>query len=123
MAKFSYSEWGNKLYSGKKSYRIVQTSARWFAITALVVIASAVLLFARGLNLGIDFTGGTQFMIPEVTEVSPEPAIEVIAEIAPEQDPRVTILGDSDIRIQLGDIDPDVQIAMGAALAEAYGVD
>lgn len=123
MAKFSYADWGNRLYNGEKSYRIVQTSTRWFIITGIFLVASIVLLFARGINPGIDFTGGTQFMIPEVSEVSPDPAIEVIGQLAPEQEPRVTILGGSDIRIQLGEIDPELQLEMGAALAEAYDVD
>ena len=123
MAKFSYADWGNRLYNGEKSYRVVQTSTRWFIITGIFLIAAIVLLFARGFNLGIDFTGGTQYVIPAVSEVSSEPALEVIGDLAPEQEPRVTILGGSDIRIQLGDIDADLQIEMGDALADAYGVD
>jgi preprotein translocase subunit SecF len=31
---------------------------RWYAISAALVAASIVLLLVRGLNLGIDFTGG-----------------------------------------------------------------
>lgn len=123
MAKFSYADWGNRLYSGEKSFRIVQTAKYWFVITGLVVLASVVLLLVRGLNLGIDFTGGTQFMIPEVNEVSAEPGIEVVEELAPEQEVRATILGGSDVRIQLGTIEPDLQIEMSQALGEAYGVD
>lgn len=122
MAKFSYADWGNRLYNGEKSYRIVQTSTRWFIITGVFLVASVVLLLVRGINPGIDFTGGTQFMIPEVSEVSADPGIEVVAELAPDQEPRVTILGGSDVRIQMGAIDPDLQIEMGTALAEAYDV-
>ena len=123
MAKFSYADWGNRLYNGEKSYRIVQTSMRWFVITGIVLLASVVLLVARGLNLGIDFTGGTQFMVPQVAQAVAEPANEVVGELAPEQEPRVTIVGGSDVRIQLGELEDAQQIEMGDALAEAYDVD
>ena len=123
MAKFSYADWGNRLYNGEKSYRIVQTSTRWFIITGIFLVASIVFLLVRGINPGIDFTGGTQFMIPQVSEATAEPSIEVIGELAPEQEPRVTILGGTDVRVQMGEVTPDQQIELGEALAQAYGVD
>ncbi len=123
MSKFNYGKWGNALYTGEKSYAIIHKMVRWFVITGVLVIASLVLLLVRGINPGIDFTGGTQYMIPDVTEISADPAIATIAEFAPEQDPRVTILGGDDIRIQMGDIDADLQIELGEALAAAYEVD
>jgi SecD/SecF fusion protein len=44
----------------------------WFALSGVVVLVSAVALGARGLNLGIDFEGGTQikFNTPQPTQLS-----------------------------------------------------
>jgi SecD/SecF fusion protein len=44
----------------------------WFAISGVVILASAVSLGARGLNLGIDFRGGTQieFTTPKSTSLA-----------------------------------------------------
>lgn len=122
MKFFNYGKWGNSLYTGEKSYRIVPKMMLWFTITGVVVVASLVLLLTRGINLGIDFTGGTQYIAPDVSEVSADPATKVIADLAPEQEPRVTILGGSDVRVQMGDIDPALQIEIGEALAQAYEI-
>ncbi len=42
---------------------ISPTSKRkyFFGVTAVLIVASIILLFVKGLNLGIDFTGGTTF--------------------------------------------------------------
>jgi SecD/SecF fusion protein len=45
----------------------------WFAISGVVILVSAVALATRGLNLGIDFEGGTQitFKTPQPTQLAP----------------------------------------------------
>lgn len=40
------------------SFRFMPLRKRWYAISAVLVLASVLLLAFRGLNLGIDFTGG-----------------------------------------------------------------
>ena len=39
------------------------------ALSALLMVASIVLLFAPGLNLGVDFLGGTQVTVPKVDDL------------------------------------------------------
>lgn len=40
------------------TYPFMHTRRRWYAVSSVAIIASIVLLFWHGLNLGIDFTGG-----------------------------------------------------------------
>jgi len=120
--KGSLATWGNRLHSGEKTYPIVAQRKRWFAISALLMVISAALLIGLKINLGIDFTGGSQYVIANVEDVSTAPAEDAVAQVAPGEQPRVTVLGDNDIRVQLGFLEPDQQIELTEALAEAYGV-
>lgn len=60
--------------------KIAQNYKIWFAISAAVIIIGLVMGFTSGLNLGIDFTGGTlmqfdvakQFTVDEMTEALKE---------------------------------------------------
>ncbi|WP_084101353.1 protein translocase subunit SecF [Demequina sp. NBRC 110051] len=119
----SLATWGNKLHSGEKTYPIVGQRKRWFIVSGVLMALSIGLLLIKGLTLGLDFTGGTQYIVPDVEEVSAAPAEEAVAEIDPTQEPRVSILGDNDIRVQLGDLSDEDQQALTTALADAYDVD
>lgn len=116
------AQWGNKLHSGEKTYPIVAQRKRWFIISAVLMLVSIGILVGKGLNLGIDFTGGTQYVVPNVENVTPDPARDAVAEVAPEEEPRITVLGEDDIRVQLGDISDAQQQELTTALAEAYDV-
>jgi preprotein translocase subunit SecF len=59
MGKFS--RLGNDLYTGRKSYNFVDRKALWYAISGVLVLGAILLVVFKGLNLGIEFTGGTQF--------------------------------------------------------------
>jgi len=122
MAGGRLSQWGNALYSGEKTYTIVQDRKKWLTLsTALVLLSVAVLVF-KGLNPGIDFRGGTEYTISGVTTLDTQIAFDVIAEEVPGDTPRVTTVGSNSIRIQLGAIDQDEVLRVAAALATAYGV-
>jgi preprotein translocase subunit SecF len=42
------------------AFPFMHTRRRWYGVSAAAIVASIVLLFTRGLNLGIDFTGGVE---------------------------------------------------------------
>jgi preprotein translocase subunit SecF len=54
----------SRLYHGETRANIVGRWKHWFALSAIVIIIGAVALSQRGLNLGIDFTGGTVWKVP-----------------------------------------------------------
>jgi preprotein translocase subunit SecF len=56
---------GHNLYTGKVSYDFVGKWRRWLALSGVVVIISLVGLGVRGLNLSLEFKGGSQFTFPD----------------------------------------------------------
>ncbi len=47
-----------EFFKKKTSIDFMGKRSRWYAISAILIVASLALLLFRGLNLGIDFTGG-----------------------------------------------------------------
>ena len=47
-----------EFFSHQTSYPFMATRKVWYALSAVLIVVSAVSFFTRGLNLGIDFTGG-----------------------------------------------------------------
>ena len=56
--------YGQKLYSGELSYNIVGNRRRWYAISGAIFLIAVISLLTRGLNYGIEFTGGAEFRVP-----------------------------------------------------------
>ncbi len=53
-----------RLYHGETNLQIVPRWKLWFAISGVLIAIGIVSLATQGLNLGIDFTGGTVWQIP-----------------------------------------------------------
>ena len=51
-AKLSF---GDRLYRGEKSFNFIGNRRRWYALSALLIITSALSLGVQGLHLGIEF--------------------------------------------------------------------
>lgn len=120
--KLNLAQWGNRLHSGETVYPIVPQRRRWFTVSAALIAASIILLLVRGLNPGIDFTGGTEFRVTDTPNPDPAIAAQMIEESAAEQTPRISVLGDNDVRIQIGVVETETAREITAALADAYEV-
>ena len=63
-----------RLYHGETRADLVGRWKTWFALSGVVILIGVVALLTRGLNLGIDFTGGTVWELragdAEVAEVT-----------------------------------------------------
>ena len=118
----NFAQWGNDLYTGRRSYDIVGRRRLWFSISGVLVLISAVLLFTPGLHAGIEFRGGSQFTVSNVSTTDQQPAIDAVTDIAPEEVPRVTNVGSSSLRIQTAELTNDQVSQVRASLEEAYGV-
>jgi preprotein translocase subunit SecF len=53
----------HRLYHGETSFDFMGRKKIWFAISALIIAAGVVSLLTQGLNLGIDFKGGTSWTV------------------------------------------------------------
>jgi preprotein translocase subunit SecF len=63
-----------EFFSHTTSFPFMATRRVWYALSLLLVIGSIVLLFTRGLNLGIDFTGGVSVQ----ATFSQPPSVEAV---------------------------------------------
>ncbi|MFH1429383.1 MAG: protein translocase subunit SecF [Candidatus Margulisiibacteriota bacterium] len=54
----------------QKVYKIVEKSGLWYAMSGIIVVAGILAIIFSGLNVGIDFTGGTNLMIKSDKTVS-----------------------------------------------------
>lgn len=62
MSKFS--QLTNNLYRGDVSYNIVGNQKRWYIVSAVLLLICIGSLIFRGLNFGVEFTGGTVVTLP-----------------------------------------------------------
>jgi preprotein translocase subunit SecF len=62
-----FAQWGNDLYTGRRSYAIVARRRRYFVAAIVAVVLSLAIIGVRmaggGLNLGIEFRGGSEFTV------------------------------------------------------------
>ncbi|MET1052694.1 MAG: protein translocase subunit SecF [Mycetocola sp.] len=114
---------GNDLYTGKRSFDFVGKRNIWYFIIGLLVLLSIAIPIAKGgFNFGIEFRGGSQFVVTSVEDASQEPAIDAVASVVPDAVARVTTVGDSGVRVQTDQLTQEENREVAAALAEAYSV-
>jgi len=107
--------------------RIVVNARRWFAVSAVLVAVAVAALAGRGLELSLDFVGGSSFRVEGIaasvtpdllrTTVEDAGAVEAVAQVSGEGEERAAI-----VRTESLDPDGAVAAAVRAALIEATGV-
>ena len=76
-----FAQWGNDLYTGRRSYDIVGRRKIWFTISTVLVVLSAIFLIKPGLNPGIEFRGGSEFVVSGVSDTGQQLAIDTVTAI------------------------------------------
>lgn len=119
-----FSELGNDLFSGKKSYPIVHRRRFWYVVSGVLIALSLVGLLGQGLNFGIEFRGGTELRVSQVQDLdSYEPrATTVMREVADAGAVGVTRIGDSTVRVQTGELTNEQAESARLSLAEEFDV-
>jgi len=118
-----FSQLGNDLYSGKKSLNIVGRRKLWYSISAVLILICIIGPILRGgFNFGIEFTGGSEFIVSDVTVQTETIATEAVQSVDPTLVPKVTQLGESSMRVQTEQITDIETREVRVALAEGYGV-
>jgi preprotein translocase subunit SecF len=119
----SFADFGNELYSGKRSFDIVGRRRRWFMISIALLLLSITLLLVRGINPGIEFRGGSEFTVSGTSTTDQQPAHDALAEVAPGQEARVSSVGNTGVRVQTDELTGEQTSELRTLLAEAYEVD
>ncbi|MFC5382464.1 protein translocase subunit SecF [Aquipuribacter nitratireducens] len=119
-----FDRWGNDLYTGARSYGIVRNRRRWYVLTGVLVALAVAALLLRGLNLGIDFTGGSEFRVSAVPgEVSTLAAEDAVTGVVGDTQVQTTIIDGDNVRVRTGELSTADTEAVAEALAETYGVE
>jgi preprotein translocase subunit SecF len=118
-----FADFGNALHSGRTSYPFVARAKLWLAVAAaLVVLSLLVPVVKGGFNLGIDFTGGSEFTVSSVTDPDVATGREAVGASSDAAEVEVTNIAPETIRVQTEQLDDDETLAVKDALVEAYGV-
>ena len=117
-----FAQWGNDLYTGKRSYDIVGRRRWWFTVSGVLVLAAIVLLFATGLNPGIEFRGGSEFVVTGAANRDQQKAVDVVAAIDSQEVALVTNMGTDSLRVQTRQLANTEVEQVREGLAKAYGV-
>ncbi len=110
-----------RLYSGRVSYNFVGRRKMWYAISGIILAITLGSLVFRGLNLGIEFRGGSEFQVASA-QCSVQQAQDTTNSIVDGQ-AVVTQLGDGTLRIQTQEVPPAVSDQVTQALGPVCGVE
>ena len=116
----------HRLYTGAISYDFVGKRNRWYLISGIVILISIAALGFRGINWGIEFTGGADFQAPvKVTATTIDDVRTAVAALnIAGDDLSVTTIGDNTVRVQTQTITTEAEVtAVKAAIATAIGVE
>lgn len=117
------TQFGNDLYTGKKSVSFVGKRRLWYSIAIVLMAISVIIpLAGGGFNFGIEFRGGSQFQITGASTVEQQPAIDAVQEVVPGEVTRVTTVGSAGVRVQTDQLTDAETREVAASLADAYGV-
>jgi preprotein translocase subunit SecF len=125
-----FGDFGNDLYTGKRSIDFVGKRRIWFAIAILLVVAAlAVPLIKGGGNIGegfkfgIEFRGGSQFQISGANSLDTNLGTQAVHSVVPTAIVDITTVGSDGVQVQTNQLTNPQTIDVTAALADAYGVD
>lgn len=124
MSANRFATFGNDLYTGKRSIDFVGRLRRWLTISAVLFVIVTAGLAIRGLNLGIEFTGGSDFRVAGVSDTSGyvDKARGVVSEVGGVSDANVTLIGGDTVRVETQRFEDRRAQDVSAALAKTFGV-
>ena len=112
------------LYHERTHFQFIERSWRWALLSGTLILISVVAFTISGLNLGIDFEGGTQWQFTVNTATGNASVTDVRNAIDPLGlgDAKVLIVGSDSVRVQSKDLSTAQQAKVTAALAKYAGI-
>lgn len=114
----------HRLYTGQASVEFIKKQRIWYIFSGILIGIAVLAILLRGLVLGIEFVGGTDFQAPmEVTSTTVDEVRTAVEGFEVDDlEGQVFALGDSAIRIQVRSLSPEETTSVRAAIAEVAGV-
>ena len=119
-----FARFGNDLHSGKRSYPFIGKRKLWLMIAAALMAVSVILpLVGNGFNLGIDFRGGSEFVVSKASHTESSTGEKIVKENVPDaSDVHVTHIAPGTVRAQMSKLSDEETLKVKKALQDAYGV-
>ena len=119
MSKFSGL--GGRLYRGETSVEFIAKRRRWYGVSILVILLSIGALAVQGLQLGIEFKGGSSFTVT-TNSPSVEKARSAVESAGVSGELIVQVVGNDKVRVQTGSLETQANNAVQDALAATFSV-
>jgi preprotein translocase subunit SecF len=121
------SRLGNSLYTGERSIDFVGRRWLWYAISLGIVVIAILGLTTKGLNYGIEFTGGTQYKVTIAEGATQQQADDIREAIGglgiPNADaPVVSTSGQNSILIQVEELTNAESVKVNRTIQDTLGV-
>lgn len=114
-----------RLSHGENVFDLLSRRRRWYLISAVVLTICIVGLLVRGLNLSIEFRGGSDFRVPHAvtaTTVADAQAVVTRTGLPELTDVTVTTIGANTVNVQTRSLTSDEVTKVRGALASWAGV-
>ncbi|MFN8035958.1 MAG: protein translocase subunit SecF [Acidimicrobiia bacterium] len=109
------------LFHERTNFQFIEHSRRWAILSGTMILIGLVgFLLNGGLNLGIDFEGGTSWQFTVAHRSPSSGAVRDVAKAAGVNDPKVLIVGGNTVRVQSKIVGAKNQNQVTEALAK-YG--
>lgn len=119
-----HQSFAHRLYTGDFQFNFVKHRTKWYVVSAIIILISFLALGVRGLNLGIEFEGGSVFQAPvEVTASTVDDFARAANQSGvPELGIQVNTVGDTTVRIQTRSLDTQEVVQVREAIAAEAGI-
>ncbi|MGH1550927.1 protein translocase subunit SecF [Leifsonia poae] len=117
-------KFGNDLYTGARSIDFVGRRKIWYTIAAVMVVISILIPVVKGgFNFSIEFRGGSQFQVSDVSTTDTSKAQSAVASVVPNAVTHVSVVGNNAVRVQTDQLSESQTREVSDALAKSYDVD
>ncbi|MGI9666986.1 MAG: protein translocase subunit SecF [Acidimicrobiia bacterium] len=112
----------SKMYRGETKFDFIAASQKTLIVSAVLVVASLLIMVVKPFNLSIDFTGGVIVTVENKADATVE---EIRADLRAVgyADARVQTTSDGFVQVQTEELSPDEQDELVGAVADAAGAD
>ena len=120
------ADFGNDLYTGRRSIDFVGKAKTWYAITAVIMLVALAGFAVRGLNLGLEFEGGSEFRVAaeQVSDGYQTQATDAVREVVgADTSANVTLIGGNQVRVQTEKLEEAEMLDVSESLAQTFDVD
>lgn len=116
-----FSGLGGRLYRGETSINVIGNRKRWYLLSTAFTLLSMFTLGAKGVELSIEFKGGSSFTVTAPNGTI-EQARDAVSKGGYTDELRIQTIGDNKIRIQTGVIEQSLSNSIQDSLAAQFGI-